>query len=72
VLLNNLHQTKMNIALGNALIDHLLKLPPKDWNAYFLKVERDEAICAKIQEALTAFYARFDAALAQMKGHGKR
>lgn len=39
---------------------------------FVLKVERDEAICAKIQEALTAFYARFDAALAQMKGHGKR
>lgn len=39
---------------------------------FVLKVERDEAICAKIREALTAFYARFDAALAQMKGHGKR
>jgi CubicO group peptidase (beta-lactamase class C family) len=41
-LLNNLHQTKMNIALGNSLIDHLLGLPAKDWNAYFLKVEQDE------------------------------
>jgi CubicO group peptidase (beta-lactamase class C family) len=41
-LLNNLHETKMNIALGNALIDHLLGLEPKDWNGYFLKVEADE------------------------------
>ncbi len=42
-LLNNLHRTKMNIALGNALIDHLLGLEPKDWNGYFQKVEKDEA-----------------------------
>lgn len=41
-LLNNLHQTKMNIALGNSLMDHLLGLPPKDWDGYFLGVERDE------------------------------
>jgi CubicO group peptidase (beta-lactamase class C family) len=42
-LLNNLHDTKMNIALGNALIDHLLGLEPRDWNTYFLKVEQDES-----------------------------
>ncbi len=42
VLLNNLDKTKMNIAVGNSLIDQLLGLPPKDWNGYFLKVERDE------------------------------
>lgn len=41
-LLNNLHETKMNIALGNKLIDHLLGLEPKDWDGYFLKVEKDE------------------------------
>ncbi|OWK47042.1 serine hydrolase [Fimbriiglobus ruber] len=41
-LVNNLHQTKMNIAIGNTLIDQLLGLPPKDWNAYFLKVEWEE------------------------------
>lgn len=41
-LLNNLHETKMNIALGNALIDHMLGLEPKDWDGYFLKVEKDE------------------------------
>ncbi len=33
VLLCNLHQTRMNIALSNALLGLLLKLPPRDWNA---------------------------------------
>jgi CubicO group peptidase (beta-lactamase class C family) len=42
VLLNNLHETKMNIALGNKLIDHLLGLEPKDWDVYFQKVEKEE------------------------------
>lgn len=41
-LLNNLHQTRMNIALGNTLIDLLLSLPAKDWNAYYLKLDADE------------------------------
>jgi hypothetical protein len=42
VLLNNLDKTKMNIALGNALIDHVCGLATKDWNAHFLKVEHAE------------------------------
>ncbi|HVK16620.1 MAG TPA: serine hydrolase [Fimbriiglobus sp.] len=42
VLLNNLHETKMNIALGNKIIDHMFGLEPKDWDSYFLKVEKDE------------------------------
>jgi CubicO group peptidase (beta-lactamase class C family) len=41
-LLNNLHDTKMNIALTNAIIDHALGLPPRDWNQHYLRVERDE------------------------------
>jgi len=41
-LLNNLHQTRMNIALGNNLIDLLLGLSAKDWNAYYLKLDADE------------------------------
>ena len=41
-LVNNLHDTKMNIALTNALIDHALGLPPRDWNEHYLNVERDE------------------------------
>jgi CubicO group peptidase (beta-lactamase class C family) len=44
VLLNNLHGTDMNLALSNALIDHLLDLPRRDWNADLGKVakERDD------------------------------
>jgi hypothetical protein len=41
-LLNNLHETKLNLALGNALIDHLLGLPAKDWTAHYQKAEADE------------------------------
>jgi CubicO group peptidase (beta-lactamase class C family) len=33
VLLNNLHHTRMNIALSNGLLDLLLGMPKKDWNA---------------------------------------
>jgi CubicO group peptidase (beta-lactamase class C family) len=32
-LLGNLHQTEMNLALSNSLLDLLLGLPKKDWNA---------------------------------------
>lgn len=34
VLLNNLHQTRMNLAVSNSLVDLLLGLPRKDWNTY--------------------------------------
>ena len=47
VLLGNLHETKMNWALGNALLDHLLGLPPKDWNAHYQKVDEDERAAKK-------------------------
>jgi CubicO group peptidase (beta-lactamase class C family) len=40
VLLCNLHQTHMNIALSNALLGHLLDLPPRDWNAVIAEAER--------------------------------
>jgi len=42
-LLNNLHGSKLNLALGNILIDRLLDLPAKDWHAYYQKMESDEA-----------------------------
>jgi CubicO group peptidase (beta-lactamase class C family) len=42
VLLNNLHQTRMNVALGNALLDVLLDRPRRDWNAVVHEVERRE------------------------------
>ena len=41
--LNNLHETKMNIALTNSLIDRLLGLEPKDWTAYYRGLDRAEA-----------------------------
>jgi CubicO group peptidase (beta-lactamase class C family) len=42
-LLDNLHQTRMNLALTNRLIDLLLGLPEKDWNGYFSDLVRTEA-----------------------------
>ena len=40
----NLHQTKLNLALGNALTDQLLGLTTKDWNRYYLEAETAEKI----------------------------
>jgi len=37
-LLNNLHETRMNQALTNALIDACCGLSARDWNAFFLKI----------------------------------
>jgi CubicO group peptidase (beta-lactamase class C family) len=42
-VLANLHDTRMNAALVNSLIDLYCDLPAKDWNAYFRKVTDDEA-----------------------------
>lgn len=41
-LLNNLHETRMNQAVTNTLIDLYCDLPPRDWNAFFLKVVADD------------------------------
>ena len=38
-LLSNRHQTRLNLALSNTLIDRLLGLPKHDWNDYFRKLE---------------------------------
>jgi CubicO group peptidase (beta-lactamase class C family) len=44
VVLSNLHETRMNQALTNTLIDLYCGLPGRDWNGYFLKVvAEDEA-----------------------------
>ncbi|MBM4073348.1 MAG: serine hydrolase [Planctomycetes bacterium] len=40
VLLNNLHETQMNLAISNTLVDLFLGLPAKDWNAYFLELQK--------------------------------
>lgn len=47
VLLSNLHETRMNLAVSNTLVDLLLGLPRKDWNAYLLKVMERESAAAR-------------------------
>jgi CubicO group peptidase (beta-lactamase class C family) len=42
VLLTNLHRTRMNLALNAALLDVLLGLPPRDWDAVVRGAERKE------------------------------
>ncbi len=41
-LLMNLHQSRINLALGNSLVDLFLGLPARDWNAEFLAVVKKE------------------------------
>ncbi len=44
VLCNNLDRTQMNMAVSNSLVDLFLRLPAKDWNAFFRAVmAADEA-----------------------------
>ncbi len=42
-ILNNLHQTWMNLALTNTLLDELLQKPTRDWNDYYRKIEVAES-----------------------------
>ncbi len=46
-LLCNLHETRMNLALSNSLIDLLLGLPRRDWNATLGEVTRQDEKAAK-------------------------
>jgi CubicO group peptidase (beta-lactamase class C family) len=55
VLLNNLHDTQMNLAVSNMLVDSFLGLPYKDWNAYYLAIEHKQEAARK--EALAKFWA---------------
>lgn len=43
VVLANLHDTRVNAALTNTLIDLYCGLPAKDWNSFFKKATADEA-----------------------------
>jgi hypothetical protein len=43
VILANLHRTRLNQALSNAMVDHLLGLPAKDWNRILAAVAQREA-----------------------------
>jgi len=47
VLLNNLDKTNMNLAISNSLIDLLLGLPKKDWNAYIGEQVRKQEMAAR-------------------------
>lgn len=58
-VLTNLHDTRMPMALTNTLIDAYCDLKPRDWNAYFLKVEAD--VAAEKKAALKARDAARDA-----------
>jgi len=46
-LLINLHQSRINLALGNCLVDLFLGLPPRDWNAHFQSVVKKEQAAAR-------------------------
>ncbi len=48
-LLCNLNQSRINLALGNALADLYLGLPKKDWDGYFLGVVKKEQKAAREQ-----------------------
>jgi CubicO group peptidase (beta-lactamase class C family) len=39
-ILSNRHQTRMNVALSNTLVDRLLNLSTHDWNDYFKRLEK--------------------------------
>ena len=56
VVLANLEGTRMNLALSNALVDHLLGAPKKDWNGLYLRLMRGEA--DKVTEQARAWEAR--------------
>lgn len=42
-VLANLHDTRMNMALGHTLLELLLDLPKADWNAHYKQVAKAEA-----------------------------
>jgi CubicO group peptidase (beta-lactamase class C family) len=55
VLLGNLDQTRMNIALSHALLDVLLDLPRRDWNAVVQgAVRKEQAEAAEAERARRA------------------
>lgn len=47
VLLNNLDNSQMNLAVSNQLVDLLLGLPPKDWNQFYLEQVRQGELAAQ-------------------------
>jgi CubicO group peptidase (beta-lactamase class C family) len=57
VLLTNLEEAGALQAAGNAVLDHVLGLPKKDWNAHFLR-QRDEAEAARKERLRKRLAAR--------------
>jgi CubicO group peptidase (beta-lactamase class C family) len=49
VLLNNLHNSTMNQAVSNSLLDLLLELPRRDWNAYLHEQLQKEGAAAAVR-----------------------
>jgi CubicO group peptidase (beta-lactamase class C family) len=47
-ILANLHATRMNLSLSNQLVDHLLKLPPRDWDEFYQKLVADEELTERL------------------------
>jgi CubicO group peptidase (beta-lactamase class C family) len=52
VLLNNLDQTQMNLAVSNSIVDSLLAFAKKDWNGYLAEQVRNEEATARIRYLL--------------------
>jgi CubicO group peptidase (beta-lactamase class C family) len=48
-LLNNLHNTQMNLAVSNAIVDSVLGLKPVDWNDYVRGVVKKEKADAEAE-----------------------
>jgi CubicO group peptidase (beta-lactamase class C family) len=48
-ILANRHHTRMNLALSNVLVDHLLGLPAKDWHGLFRGIVRNEDVAKQAQ-----------------------
>jgi len=47
-ILANLHATRMNLSLSNQIVDHLLKLPPRDWDDLYQKLADDDELTEKL------------------------
>jgi hypothetical protein len=50
-VLNNLHETRMNQAVTNTLIDRYCGLTARDWNGFFLKVVADAEAAKRVAAA---------------------
>lgn len=61
-LTNNLHDSKLNLALTLTMIDHLLGFPETDWNRYFLTLEARERDALKTSRELARMSRRADLA----------